>query len=150
MNNWSTDVRNLGVEPFVTNGSDVESHFLSAKHLAAVNSGVSEADFQCLLDAAVAATRDSSIQHLVNGRIDVERAKGTQASINHGKLAVDSQKLYDQNPVNLSHGKTLMKRLRADFQTAFRTGLRDIAVSEYVAVPSLQTFAKKVFKHQQK
>ena len=145
-NEWSTNLRNLGVEPFVTTGTDVESHFLQAKHLAALNTGVSEADFERLLAAAVAAIRDASIQHIVNGRIDIERARGTQAAINHGKLAVESQKQYDASPRRLSHGKTLLKRLRSDLQSEFGRTLRDIIPSENIAVPALQTFAKKAFK----
>ena len=145
-NDWSIRVRNLGVEPFVTDGTDVESHFLNANHLAAVNLKATARDFQRLIDAAVVGTRDSSIQHIVNGRIDIERARGTHASINHGKLAVDSQKLYDTDPKKMSHGKSLLKRLRADFQAEFGETLRDVAASEHIRVPSLQTFARKVFK----
>jgi ABC-type uncharacterized transport system ATPase subunit len=146
INDWSTSIRNLGVEPFVTSGTDVESHFLDTKHLAAVNEGVSEAEFQRLIDAAVTAVRDASVQHIVNGRIDIERTKGTHAAINHGKLAVDSQNLYDTAPRKLSHGKTLLKKLRSDFQAEFGQRLRDVVASEYVAFPVLRTFAKKVFE----
>ncbi len=35
--NWATDIRKMGTEPFLTDGVDIESHFLNAKHLAMLN-----------------------------------------------------------------------------------------------------------------
>jgi hypothetical protein len=135
-----------GVEPFITTGVDVENHFLDAKHLAAVNPGTSETDFQRLIRDARDNTKDSSIQHFVNGRIDIERSKGTHASIDHGKLAVETARAVETDPAGKSHGKTVLKRLRSDFQKESRSTLQDFVVSKYISVEALKTIAKKVFR----
>ena len=143
-NEWMASVRNLGVEPFMTEGVDIESHFLNARHLASLNPAVLETDFARLIDAAMFEVKDKSISHIVNGRIEIERRQGTHASINHGQLAVDAPKSYDENQMKMCHSKSVLKCLRRTFQTEFRTALQDVRPSAHIASASLAAFAKKV------
>ncbi len=78
---WEKDVRAIGVEPFVTKGRDIESYFINAKHLAQVNLGVSEADFDSIISSVVAKSRSQLISEYVNSRIDIRRVKSTPASL---------------------------------------------------------------------
>jgi energy-coupling factor transporter ATP-binding protein EcfA2 len=147
---WEESVRSFGVEPFVTTGVDIESHFLEPRHLAAVNSGRSEVDFCRLIDTARLACKDISVQHYVNGRIDIERSKGTHASINHGKLAVEAAKAVESDPVGRSHGKTILKWIRSEYQKEYLSNLQDTVPSEHASLNSLATIAKKTFRSRSK
>jgi hypothetical protein len=143
---WEEKMRRLGVEPFLTADVDLESHFLDISHLDAVNDERSESDFENLIQSARALARDESVAKYVNGRIVVERAKGTHASIDHGKLAVEAAKAVEDDPIGKSHGKTVLKRLRAEFRALYGTELQVTLPSEHIAARELQTIANKTFR----
>jgi hypothetical protein len=145
---WEDKIRQLHIEPFPMAGVDLESHFLDAKHLATVNDKGSIADFEDLILTAQAATKEKSTRHYVNGRIQFERSRGTQARIDHGKLAVEAATAVENDLVGNSHGKTVLKRLRTEFRTRYGTELQIVRPSEHIAVGKLQTISKKVFKSQ--
>lgn len=88
---WETDIRNMGAEPFLTLGVDIESHYLEAKHLAALNSQSVE-EMQALLDATTDSYMDISIEKYVNGRADLIKKAGTFGKLNLGQLATEAQK----------------------------------------------------------
>lgn len=143
---WKKDVRNLSVEPFVTTGVDVESHFVKLDHLGALNANVSKEELATIFEAALGATRDDAVAHYVNGKIEVARAAGTAAKLNHGQLAVEAAKHVDDDPQRWRHGKSLLRRLRGEFQNAVKQTLRVEAATDHLADAELRTIAKKVFK----
>ncbi len=147
---WEAKMRRLSVEPFLTEGVDIESHFLVAKHLYAANDSVSESHFDKLIRSAQNATKEKSIEKYVNGRITIERAKGTHATINHGGLAVEANQTVTDNLRGKSHGKTVLKQLRTEFRSERGVELKIIASSEHIAVGYLQSIARKTFKRQEK
>lgn len=143
---WQKDVRNLGVEPFVTTGVDVESHFVNLEHLVALNSNVSKGDLSAIYKTSLDATRDDAVAHYVNGKIEVARAVGAAAKLNHGQLAVEAAKFVDEDPARWRHGKSLLRKVRAEFQNTFKQTLRIESASDHLANSELRTIAKKVFK----
>jgi hypothetical protein len=147
---WEEKMRRLQVEPFLTTGVDLESHFLNVRHLDAVNDKGSESDFEDLLQNARVSTKDKSIAKYVNGRIVVERAKGTHATIDHGMLAVEAANTVGDNLVSKAHGKTVLKQLRTDFRAKYGSELQIMRPSEHITVRELQTIASKTFKQQEK
>lgn len=147
---WENKVRELGVEPFLTTGVDLESYFLNAVHLDAVNSNGSRSEFEGLLQSSRLSAKDKSVAHYVNGRIEVKRAKGEHASIDHGKLAVEANKAVTEDPVGNSHGKTVLKHLRSEFRAKYGSELQAVQPSEHIAVHTLQTIANKTFKKPRK
>lgn len=147
---WKEKMRRLGVEPFLTTGVDLESHFLDTKHLNTLNDKGSETDFTDLLYKARVSTKEKSIEHYVNGRIETERANGTHASINHGELAIEGTNAVDGDLIGKSHGKTVLKQLRTEFRSRYNTELQIIAPSEHISVRELRTIASKAFKKQEK
>ena len=91
-------------------------------------------------------TREDSVTHYVNGKLEVARASGTVAKINHGQLAVEAAKAVEADPQRWGHGKSILKRLRADFQAAFQRNLITDRATSVIAHGDLRTVAKKVFK----
>lgn len=141
--NWATDIRKMGAEPFLTYGVDVESHFLDAKHLAALNQ-ISEEEIQELLDAATVKSRDISIEKYVNGRSDFEKKAGTFGKLNVGHLAASAPKKVDAEPERYRHSKTVLKRLRQDFQAKHTRNLKVMEKSQHLTVNDLEVLAKKL------
>lgn len=145
---WEKKVRPLGVEPFLTTGVDLESHFLDAAHLDSLNAGVSESEFEDLLQSSRISVKDKSVSHYVNGRIEVERSKGRHAKINHGDLAVEAAQAVGNNLAGNSHGKTVLKQLRKEFRAKYGVELQLLQTSEHILVSELRTIASKTFGRQ--
>ena len=140
---WENSIRRLKVEPIVTTGVDIESRFLHAGHLADVNPDRTEADFDGLINAALTSCMDDSIRHYVNGRIEIERSQGNSASIDPGDLAVQARKAVTNDLPGMSHGKTVLKRLRKDYQAKYGANLKDIVRGDHVSPVKLKNLAKK-------
>lgn len=141
--NWSTEIRNMGSEPFLTVGVDIESHFLNTEHLAALNE-CQEAEMQQLLDTATNSCRDVSIEKFVNGRSDIEKKAGTFGKLNVGQLAASAPATMDSAVERLRHTKTVLKRMRHDFQEVHGRNLRVIELSPHLAVDEFVALAKKL------
>ena len=140
---WETNIRNMGAEPFLTQGVDVESHFLCAAHLSKLNH-LTEAEMQDLLDTATRETRDISIEKYVNGRTDQEKKAGTFGRLNVGNLAAGSHATVDGDSQRYRHAKTVLKRLRNDYRETYQSNLRVMELSEHLAVDALETIAQKL------
>jgi hypothetical protein len=124
-NKWQTDIRALRAEPFLTDGVDIESHFLNARHLVALNSNLSEEEGQALIDQATTETRELSIQKYVNGRVDIEKKHQTYGKLDVGKLATEAPRAFDSNPVRYRHSKTVMRKLRELHRGSRSPGAKD-------------------------
>lgn len=140
---WEKDIRNMGAEPFLTVGVDIESHFLRADHLAKLNEK-SEDEMAHLLDQATYLCRAISIEKYVNGRTDIAKKSGTFGGMNLGQLAAKAPEVIVANPERYRHGKTVLKTLRQLYHEAHGTNIRVIEVSHYIAVPELLTLTKKL------
>lgn len=140
---WETEIRNMSAEPFLTMGVDVESHFLDAEHLAALN-GKQIAEMQMLVDAATQACRTISIEKYVNGRTDIEKKAGTFGRLNVGQLAASAGATIDSDVARYRHSKTVLKRLRHDFQEANESNLKVMETSDHLAVAQLAAIAKRL------
>jgi energy-coupling factor transporter ATP-binding protein EcfA2 len=140
---WETEIRNMGAEPSLTVGVDIESHFLCAEHLAALNHKTKE-EMTEILGKATAVCRDLSIEKYVNGRTDIAKKSGTFGSVNLGQLATTSPKLVDEKPERYRHSKSVLKNTRHLYQETTGTNLRVIEPSSHISVGELSTLAKKL------
>ena len=141
---WKTQVRGLGVEPFVTAGTDVESHFLNDEYLAEVNQ-TSPDEMQRLLAEVQETLHDQLVEKYVNGRIEIARRTSARGGLNEGRLASEAPKQIAANPDRFRHGKTMLAGMREAFQTRTQKNLVDRQPSPKLATDELKTIAKKVF-----
>jgi energy-coupling factor transporter ATP-binding protein EcfA2 len=142
---WSTEVRSLHVEPFVTAGRDIESYFLSPDHLCSLNVSVKRSEFEGLISSVLAKQTDNLVEDYVNGRVDIERKNGKASSINHGALSVEAGKAVNANPLRFA-GKKILRAVRADYQVKYRASLATSSQSEFIRDPTLSAIAKKSAK----
>lgn len=138
---WAISVRALRVEPFLTIGRDIESHFLNAAYLSSLN-GVSIDDMTEILDAALLANQASRVEDYVNGRIDFLRKDGRAA--NAGALASAAIGIISANGLRFS-GKPEIRRVRHQFQQHYQRNLVTYRVAEQLKSDELWAFAATAF-----
>lgn len=142
---WQEQMRELGVEPFVTDGVDVESHFISAEHLAILNPTLDQSEFEQLIDEVATEANDELIRKMVNGWVDIARKRGTLGNTDIGDLAIRAPRELAAEPERFRHGKILLKRLRAKFRERTGQNLIDLRTSEKVKHEFLDTVAERIF-----
>ncbi|HRN51718.1 MAG TPA: AAA family ATPase [Anaerolineales bacterium] len=138
---WENEARALRVEPFLTDGVDIESYLLSPEHLSELN-GVATDRIRGLLDQATNETADDSIAKYINSRIDIERKAGRHATINHGELARDLRQAYMQDPNRFRHSKTVLKKIRELYRQATQQNLRAEMPTNHLAIERLRVIAR--------
>jgi energy-coupling factor transporter ATP-binding protein EcfA2 len=140
---WGTEIRNLGAEPFLTYGVDVESHYLNPRHLAFLN-GQTEACIEDIITRATAELEALSIEKYVNGRTDIEKKAGTFGRLNLGQLAAAAPRTVTTNLVRYRHSKTVMRAVRRIFQDELGQNMRVVEVSTHIAVPELAAVVQRL------
>ena len=107
---WCNKVRALRVEVFVTDGVDIESHFLKPDNLAELNPPISSSDFQAVLENARTEKKDELVQNYVNGKVDIARKNATIGSLNMGTLATDAPRALEEDSARFLKGKNCSRR----------------------------------------
>ena len=145
LKSWNTEIRALHADPFITLGVDIESHLLSANHLATIND-VTPQVAQDVIDRALEASRDQSIRKFINGRCDIEKKRGTYGHLDIGQLSISAHQLYDENSFRYCHSKTVMARARELFRAEQGRNLVSAVQSTYINSPTLNTISRRVFR----
>lgn len=140
---WETQIRSMAAEPFLTDGVDIESHYLDANHLSELN-GIAVDQMATLLQEATTTTRDVSIEKYVNGRTDLEKKKGTFGKLNVGLLATEAPKMVDAAPERYRYAKAVLKELRRKHQDHNHSNLRVIEASRFLKSDVLCKIARKL------
>lgn len=115
------EVQSAGAIPFVTTGTDVESHLLDLDHLQAIFPEVSATDLTSILDAATDEVREQSIKNMINARVEhANRRKrnGDSAAPSPGTIAAVAAREFDADPMRYRHGKLTLKSVRRQLQEA--------------------------------
>ena len=142
---WENGIRAMSVEPFVTKGTDIESHFLDRRHLAAINPGLSEDSANSLIDRAINETRQDSISHYVNGRCDIEKKARTFGQLNLGNLAAQAPQVYDSDRLRYCHSKTVVSKMKQLFQAEHGSNLSVQSSSQFLSSSVLSSIARRTF-----
>ncbi len=140
---WEETIQSMGAEPFLTDGVDVESHYLNIGHLSNLNSKTN-AEIQALLDKATADCRTVSVEKYVNGRTDIEKKSGTFGKLNIGQLAAKAPDIVDGDIRRYRHAKSVLKRFRHLYQEAYGQNANVVSVSPLLKADRLVEIAKKI------
>jgi len=144
---WMAKMREMGAEPFLTDGVDVESHYLNTKHLAHLNDE-SEDDIDALIAEATKQCTPLSVEKYVNGRTDVEKKNGTFGKLNLGQLAAGAQGVIQSNQPRYRHSKTVLKTHRQKYQAAHGRNITVVDHSEHLSSTVLADIAAKLPKQE--
>jgi hypothetical protein len=106
------------IRPLLTDGNDVESYFISAAHLHALNPMASPERIQELINQATRETEQKSMAAIVNLRTEeaFKRRQAGDPMPSHGAIAVTAQLDYQTDSVTLRRGKLVLGRLIALLQ----------------------------------
>jgi energy-coupling factor transporter ATP-binding protein EcfA2 len=106
------------IKPLLTGCNDLESYFISAAHLHALNPAASVERIQKLIDQATDETEKKSIAAIVNLRTEeaFRRRQAGEPPPNHGEIAVQAQTDYALSAVTHRRGKIVLGRLIALLQ----------------------------------
>jgi hypothetical protein len=106
------------IKPLLTDGNDVESYFVSAPHLHALNPMISGERIQELIEQATAETEEKSIAAIVNRRTEeaFKKRQPGNPPPNHGEIAVKAHADYTASPGTYRRGKIVLGRLIALLQ----------------------------------
>jgi energy-coupling factor transporter ATP-binding protein EcfA2 len=142
---WKAEMKKLHVEPFVTDGVDVESHFLNPAYLASQNPSVSKAAFETMITECLQNLHKTLVADYVNGKVNLARMKKTSGQLNHGELAVEAEDAVSKSP-RAFQGKGTLKALRARFKSSQGISLKVGSESEFLQCDDLIQIVKKVKK----
>ncbi len=140
---WETAIRNMHAEPFLTDGVNIESHYLDVSHIAHLND-LDVDTARLMLAEATTATRDTSIEKYVNGRSDIEKKAGTYGQLNIGQLALEAPRQVDTAPERYRHAKTVLREVRRKFQEDHGRNLRVLENSQYLKAEALVQIAGRL------
>jgi hypothetical protein len=141
---WEEDIRKMHANPFLTLGTDVESHFLNATHLANHNPATVQ-DIEQMIDVAYETSKEHSIKKFINGRIDIEKRAGTYGKIDVGSLAIECPNNISSDTTRFSHSKTVLKHLKREYKEKTKANLIVHQISSVLSVDSLQVSARKLW-----
>jgi hypothetical protein len=111
-----------GLHPFVTSGTDVESHFLNVDFLHEVHPEIERAELTALLEEATEDVREASEKVMINIRVERAnrlRSRGDTSQPSAGSIAQGAPKDFAANPTRYRHGKKTFKRVRALIQERY-------------------------------
>ncbi|OIU87706.1 AAA family ATPase [Microbacterium sp. AR7-10] len=133
-------MRSVGAEPFLTTGTDIESHLLDPDHLKMIYPALDEAVIADLLDRATLLTRESSLEIMITQRnIADERERRKQGKVpNPGAVAALCTREFDENPVRFRHGKKTLGAFRDLVQREHGLNYEVATVSTALAVEALR------------
>ena len=140
---WETEIRALGSDPFLTDGVDVESHFLNPEHLAVLNN-TKAATMSDIIQRAAKECEALSVEKYVNGRSDIEKKAGTFGRLNLGQLAASAPTVVSSNAPRFLHAKTVMRVVRRIHQQENGGNLRTLEPSQHIRVPSLVSISRRL------
>lgn len=143
---YEADLRDAGLEVFLTTGTDVESHFLNVQHISNIVPNVDSARIETMIEDATAQCREQSIERCINHWLsEAQRVRNKGGpEPNAGKIATEANKAYDADPVRFRYGKRVKGVLVALLQKAVGRNVELVQVSPALAVPQLAKIAKEI------
>ncbi|MES1191261.1 MAG: AAA family ATPase [Steroidobacter sp.] len=129
-----------GLHVFVTNGVDIESHFLNAQHLSVLVPDLPQYRIQEIIDVATNETQDKSIERLTNSRIKTaqqRRNKEGGGEPNYGQIAAQARIDYMASPDTYRFGKTVLGRVVALIQGEVAHNIIVAQASPHLGVPTI-------------
>jgi ABC-type multidrug transport system ATPase subunit len=133
LNEYRQKMESMNVKVFFPTGNDVESHFITAAHVASA-CNIDENIASEVIAAAFETKKDALLERYVNTRIENEKRAGRQ--INVGQVSVEAANLLTGPTSSAVHGKLMLKAIRNELQNRGIVGSL-ISSSPALLIPSL-------------
>lgn len=131
--------RRIDVHFFVTRGTDIESHFLNARHINACHPAIQVEEAKRLISEAMEALKPKSI--------DLLRKKefGGVRDPRYSHLNAAVEKLISDNLYRFSYGKGTLQKLHKLIQKRLGKQSRVQSPSPFLSDPKLAEIARKIW-----
>jgi energy-coupling factor transporter ATP-binding protein EcfA2 len=110
------EIEKYNINCFITEGTDVESHFICDKLIHELYPSITLNRAQEIIEEAINESEEKSIEKFINSRTNIEYAKYNKNSQfkrpNVGKMTFEIQKQYSNNKLRYMHGKSVLKRIK--------------------------------------
>lgn len=139
-----------GVSYFITKGTDIESHYLSAQHIHAIYPALSISDCEELINEATIIREEYSLSVLTNSRFEAEKRKkrstGLPDHYDVYKINSECKKIYDSDIVRYRHGKYVYREVKNLLQRKIGGQIDLLKVTDYLSDDCLSYIAKDIWK----
>lgn len=120
---------------FIPDSNDLEAYFLRATHFLGIYPEFSQADYEQIINAAIAEREAELKVKLINTRIDSLRKGGNRP--NEGEVAVEFTGRFTQDKMRYSHGKVLLRAVNAILRERTGANSRLVTISNHLNVEVL-------------
>lgn len=143
-------LKEIDAYPFITASSDVEGYFLNAAHIAEQNPAITQEQVQQLIDQATEATKDKSIEALINIRTEAAiRNRNGGPPHNPGELAAKAYADYESDPTKWRRGKRVLGLLRSLLNQELKSHPSILKPTKHLVAPELQAIRKAIWPSNQ-
>lgn len=144
-------LKQIDAHPFITATSDVEGYFLNAAHIAELNPTITQERVQQLIDQATEATKDKSIEALINIRTEAAiRNRNGGPPHNAGELAAKAYADYESDPIRWRRGKRVLGELRSLLNQELKAHPTVFKPTSHLVVTELQTIRGTILTSEEK
>jgi predicted ATPase len=102
---------------FITEGYDLDSYFLNEAHICNIYPELHQAFVKQKIDEAIRDTSEKSIKKLIDGLFQMYHDNKSLTKVHSpSRLEKEAQKLYDEDTLRYSYGKTVLGNLKGKLQ----------------------------------
>lgn len=132
-----------GIHCFLTDGTDVESHFLRAAHINSIYPNISIEQAEAIILDSTSEVQAGTMEKFINSRTALEIRKVGGKEINPGRISADAHEAYTQDVVRYRHGKKVLGRVRNKLQPLIHGRVNILVPSEAIK----SEFLSRVLEH---
>lgn len=141
VNNLKGSIKKRGLHPFITTGTDIESHFLSVEHISELYEGLTEQQINQVIDDAIERKKEDSVRLLADtlyGKACEQRkAENRSGRPNVVEITDQARTKFNENPKRWTHGKKTIGKVVSELQRLLRQNPNIKRPSSALAVDDL-------------
>lgn len=130
----------LGAIPFVTKGTDIESHFLDPEHISAIIPTISLESAVGLVEVAREKTRELSIEKMLKEKYGKKHEM-------HAAEKPELAKIYESDPERYTCGKETMNILRSMLHSIVKGNKNLYEPSAHLEFAQLKEIASRIWNY---
>jgi len=144
------DLENINIICFLTTGTDIESHFISATHINSLYTNLTINKIQELIHDSTNEIAEKSKEKFINSRIDIETKKNSKSKhkserVNPGAISSQCYDFYNNNPQKYLNGKLVLKNLKNKLQQTIGGDIDLFQVTDSLKACKLEQVAKDIW-----
>ncbi|MFE6074841.1 AAA family ATPase [Paenibacillus sp. NPDC057886] len=141
ISSYKEKIENVGMDCFITDGTDVESHFLNSDHINCVYPVITKEQANAILDDATKEVESKTLEKFINSRTKLEIAKVGPSNINPGRISADVNLLYTNDMCRYRHGKKVLGCVKSKLAPIIGQKVDLFVPSPYLMIETLKQFA---------